>query len=222
MRNFDEGKSMDLYFLGKGVAIGFAIAAPVGPIGILCIRRSLASGWLTGFVSGLGAATADGIYGCIAGFGLTVVRDFLVSQQFLIRLVGGLFLCYLGIKTFGSAVSKEAQEDIGKTGEIKGFIGNYLSTFLLTITNPLTIFAFVVIFAGLNMTQINNSGNAGLLVFGVFLGSSFWWLTLASIANWFRHKLNNTFLQWVNWIAGVIITAFGVVALGNILRNSIN
>ncbi len=213
---------MDLEFLWKGVAIGFAIAAPVGPIGILCIRRSLASGWLTGFISGLGAATADGIYGCIAGFGLTMVSDFLVSQQFLIRLVGGIFLCYLGVKTFLSPVSKEAQEEEGKTGEIKGFIGrfisNYFSTFLLTITNPLTIFAFVVIFAGLNMTQTNNAENASLLVLGVFLGSSLWWLTLASITGWFRHKLNNTFLQWVNWIAGIIITAFGIVALGDILK----
>ncbi|NJL91784.1 MAG: LysE family translocator [Coleofasciculaceae cyanobacterium SM2_1_6] len=209
---------MDLYFLGKGIAIGFAVAAPVGPIGILCIRRSLASGWLTGFVSGLGAATADGIYSCIAGFGLTVVGDFLVSQQFLIRLVGGIFLCYLGIKIFLSPVSQEVKEKAAKTGEIKGFIGNYLSTFLLTITNPLTIFAFVVIFAGLNMTQTNNSGNAGLLVFGVFLGSSLWWLTLASIANWFQSKLNNTFLQWVNWIAGMIIITFGVIALGDILK----
>lgn len=209
---------MDLEFLWKGVAIGFAIAAPVGPIGILCIRRSLASGWLTGFISGLGAATADGIYGCIAGFGLTMVSDFLVSQQFLIRLIGGIFLGYLGVKTFLSPVSKEAQEEVGKTGEIKGFISNYFSTFLLTITNPLTIFAFVVIFAGLNMTQTNNAGNASLLVLGVFLGSSLWWLTLASIAGWFRHKLNNTFLQWVNWIAGIIITAFGIVALGDILK----
>ncbi len=209
---------MDLDFFGKGVAIGFAIAAPVGPIGILCIRRSLASGWLAGFVSGLGAATADGIYGCIAGFGLTIVSDFLVSQQFLIRLIGGIFLSYLGVKTFLSPVSKEVKEGTEKTGEIKEFISNYLSTFLLTITNPLTIFAFVVIFAGLNMTQTNNSGNAGLLVFGVFLGSSLWWFTLTSIASWFRHKSSNTFLQWVNWISGVIITAFGVVALGDILK----
>lgn len=209
---------MDLDFLLKGVAIGFAIAAPVGPIGILCIRRSLASGWLAGFISGLGAATADGVYGCIAGFGLTVISDFLVSQQFLIRLGGGIFLCYLGVKTFLSPVSENIDKETVKTGEIKGFISNYLSTFLLTITNPLTIFAFVVIFTGLNVAQTNNSGNAGLLVFGVFLGSSLWWFTLTSIASWFRHKLNHTFLQWVNWIAGVIITAFGIVALGDILK----
>lgn len=205
---------MDLYFLLKGVAIGFAIAAPVGPIGILCIRRSLASGWLAGFSSGLGAATADGIYGCIAGFGLTIISDFLVSQQFIIRLVGGLFLCYLGVKTLLSKVSKEA----ATTGEVKSFIGNYLSTFFLTITNPMTILAFVVIFAGLGLGKINNSLGAGLLVVGVFLGSALWWLVLAFIASRLRHRLNNSLLQWVNWIAGVIITAFGLVALVDIVN----
>lgn len=205
---------MDFYFLLKGFAIGFAIAAPVGLIGILCIRRSLASGWLAGFASGLGAATADGIYGCIAGFGLTIISDFLVSQQFIIRLIGGLFLCYLGIKTFLSTVSQEA----AKTGEVKSFMGNYLSTFFLTITNPMTILAFVVIFAGLGLGKINNSLGASLLVLGVFLGSALWWLFLAFIASRLRHKLSSSLLQWVTWIAGVIIVAFGLVALVDIVR----
>lgn len=157
---------MDFYFLLKGFAIGFAIAAPVGLIGILCIRRSLASGWLAGFAAGLGAAAADGIYGCIAGFGLTIISDFLVSQQFIIRLIGAYFSIYLGIKTFLSTVSQEA----AKTGEVKSFMGNYLSTFFLTITNPMTILAFVVIFAGLGLGKINNSLGASLLVLGIFLG----------------------------------------------------
>ncbi len=203
---------MDLNLLLKGVAIGLAIAAPVGPIGILCIRRSLTAGWLAGFASGLGAATADGIYGCIAGFGLTIISDFLVSQQFIIRLVGGLFLCYLGVKTFLSPVSQEA----ATTREAKSFLGNYLSTFFLTITNPITILAFVVIFAGLGLGKINNSFGAGLLVLGVFLGSALWWLFLAFIASQLRHKLNSFLLRWINWIAGVIITAFGVVSLADI------
>jgi threonine/homoserine/homoserine lactone efflux protein len=205
---------MDFYFLLKGVAIGFAIAAPVGPIGILCIRRGLTSGWLASFASGLGAATADGIYGCIAGFGLTIVSDFLVSHQLIIRLVGGLFLCYLGVKTFLSTISQEA----AKTGEVKSFIGNYLSTFFLTITNPMTIIAFVVIFAGLGLGKIHNPLAAGLLVLGVFLGSALWWLFLALIASRLRHKLNSSLLRWINWIAGVIITTFGVVALADILK----
>jgi threonine/homoserine/homoserine lactone efflux protein len=205
---------MDLYFLLKGVAIGFAIAAPVGPIGILCIRRSLASGWLAGFISGMGAATADGIYGCIAGFGLTIIADALVSQQFIIRLVGGTFLCYLGIKTFLSSTNQEA----AKTGEIKNFISNYFSTFFLTITNPITIFAFLVIFAGLGITRTGNYFHTGLLVLGVFFGSALWWMILALIASWFRYKLNSSILQWINWIAGVIIIIFGLVALVDIVK----
>lgn len=208
---------MDLDFLWKGVAIGFAIAAPVGPIGILCIRRSLTSGWLSGFASGLGAATADSIYGCIAGFGLTIIANFLVSQQLIIRLGGGIFLCYLGVKTFLSPISQEA----AKTGEVKGFqgfLGNYLSTFLLTITNPMTILAFVVIFAGLGIVRATNTFQAGLLVGGVFLGSALWWLLLAFIASWLRHKLSSSMLQWVNWIAGVMIITFGLIALTDLLR----
>lgn len=205
---------MDLYFLGKGIAIGFAIAAPVGPIGILCIRRSLASGWLAGFISGLGAATADGIYGCIAGFGLTIIANFLVSQQFIIRLVGGIFLCYLGVKTFLSSTNQEA----AKTGEIKNFIGNYFSTFFLTVTNPITIFAFLVIFAGLGIAKAGDSFHTGLLVLGVFLGSALWWLFLAFIASCLRHRLNSSVLQWINWIAGVIIIAFGLVALVDMMK----
>lgn len=200
---------MDLYFLFKGVAIGLAIAAPVGPIGILCIRRGIASGWLAGFASGLGAATADGIYGAMAGFGLTMITNFLVSQQLIIRLVGGLFLCYLGVKTFLSNVSQEA----AKTGEVKNLLGHYLSTFFLTITNPMTILAFVVIFAGLGLGKAHNTLAAGLLVLGVFLGSALWWLLLAFIASRFRHRLNSALLRSINWIAGTIIITFGIVSL---------
>ena len=207
---------MDLNFLLKGVAIGLAIAAPVGPIGILCIRRSLTAGWLAGFASGLGAATADGIYGCIAGFGLTIISDFLISQQFIIRLVGGLFLCYLGVRTFLSPVSQEA----ATTREAKSFLGKYLSTFFLTITNPMTILAFVAIFAGLGLGKVNNSFGAGLLVLGVFLGSAAWWLFLAFLASQLRHKLNSFLLQWINWISGIIIITFGLVALVDILKKS--
>ena len=207
---------MDLNFLLKGVAIGLAIAAPVGPIGILCIRRSLTAGWLAGFASGLGAATADGIYGCIAGFGLTIISDFLISQQFIIRLVGGLFLCYLGVRTFLSPVSQEA----ATTREAKSFLGKYLSTFFLTITNPMTILAFVAIFAGLGLGKVNNSFGAGLLVLGVFLGSAVWWLFLAFLASQLRHKLNSFLLQWINWISGIIIITFGLVALVDILKKS--
>lgn len=121
---------MDIAFLLRRLAIGFSIAAPVGPIGVLCIRRTLAEGRASGLVSGLGAASADGIYGCIAGFGLTFISNFLVSQELWLRLIGGAFLCYLGLKTL---LAKPAEQAASAKGN--GLIGAYASTFFLTLTN---------------------------------------------------------------------------------------
>src|SRR3990172_8990998 len=131
----------------KGLLLGFSIAAPVGPIGVLCIRRTLAEGRTAGFASGLGAATADALYGSIAGFGLTIVSSFLIDQSHWLQLAGGIFLLYLGIKTF-LAKSKETIETGSPLEKSRGIIGNYASTFLLTLTNPLTILSFIAIFAG--------------------------------------------------------------------------
>ena len=202
---------MDLGILAKGLVIGFSIAAPVGPIGVLCIRRTLSDGRAAGFVSGLGAATADGIYGCIAGFGLTLVSGFLIDQQAWLRLVGGAFLCYLGVKTFLSPVAQEAAEAKGG-----GLVGAYASTFFLTLTNPMTILSFVTIFAGLGLAETGASG-AGLLVLGVFLGSALWWLTLSGVVGLLRRRVGVGLLRWVNHIAGSVIAGFGVYALGSLV-----
>ncbi len=199
----------DFSLLYKGISIGFAIAAPVGPIGVLCIRRTIAQGRKIGLVSGLGAASADLIYGCIAGFGLTFISQFLVEQQNILGLVGGIFLLYLGIKTF---FTKASQEPIENTE--KGLFSAYLSTFFLTLTNPLTILSFVAIFAGMGI--VNADGDylsALLLVSGVFVGSMLWWMLLSGGASFFQKKMNEKGLSWLNKISGVIIASFGVVAL---------
>jgi threonine/homoserine/homoserine lactone efflux protein len=200
---------MDISFMLKGLLIGFSIAAPVGPIGVLCIRRTLTEGRTTGLVSGLGAATADAIYGCIAGFGLAFISDFLVSQQVWLQIIGGLFLCYLGLKTLLAKPSEKAALAKGK-----GLLSAYASTFFLTLTNPMTILSFVAIFAGLGLagTQ-NNYGTAGILVLGVFLGSGLWWFLLSSGVGLFREKFNRGGLEWVNKISGAIIIGFGMFAL---------
>ena len=135
---------MDITLYLRGLAIGFSIAAPGGPIGVLCIRRTLAEGRVSGLVSGLGAATADTIYGCFAAFGLTSISYFLVSQQVGMRLIGGVFLCYLGIKTL---LARPAQQ--AASGKGNGLFGDFSSAFFLTLTNPMTIIAFAAIFAGL-------------------------------------------------------------------------
>lgn len=189
--------------------IGFSIAAPVGPIGVLCIRRTLSEGWMAGLVSGLGAATADALYGCVAGFGLTFLSNILVSQQVWFRLFGGAFLCYLGLKTF---FTKPARQAVSSRG--KGLLGAYASTFLLTLTNPMTILSFAAIFAGLGLAGANNSySTAGILVLGVFIGSAAWWLLLAGGVGLLREKLNQSGLQWVNRISGGLILVFGLIAL---------
>ncbi|HEY5271214.1 MAG TPA: LysE family transporter [Anaerolineales bacterium] len=200
---------MDITFLLRGLAIGFSIAAPVGPIGVLCIRRTLAEGWASGLVSGLGAASADAIYGCIAGFGLAFISNFLVSQQFWLRLIGGVFLCYLGLKTL---LAKPAEQ--ASLGKGNGLIGAYASTFFLTLTNPMTIISFAAIFAGLGLASTSgNYVSAGVLVLGVFTGSALWWLILSSGVVLFRARFNPHRLQWVNRISGAIIIGFGLFAL---------
>ena len=200
---------MDIGFLLRGVIIGFSIAAPVGPIGVLCIRRTLAEGHASGLISGLGAATADAIYGCIAGFGLTLISSFLISQQVWLRLVGGSFLCFLGFRTF---LSKPAEQAASTKG--KGLVGSYVSTFFLTITNPVTILSFAAIFAGLGIGGASvNHVSAALLVLGVFIGSALWWFILSGVANVFRAEFSRDKLKWINRVSGIIITTFGVIAL---------
>ncbi len=204
---------MDFSLLFRGVALGFAIAAPVGPIGVLCIRRTLADGRASGLVSGLGAATADGLYGCVAGFGLTFISGILIDQRMWLRLFGGLFLCYLGIKTL---LSKPAEQEAKVGGT--GLLGSYASTFLLTVTNPMTILSFAAIFAGLGLANTGgNYASALVLVLGVFLGSAAWWLLLSGGVGLFRNKFNAGAMLWVNRISGVIITVFGIIALGGLL-----
>src|SRR5262245_4777720 len=131
---------MDLSLLLRGLIIGFSIAAPVGPIGVLVIRRTLAEGRVAGLVTGLGAATADALYGCIAGFGLTVIAELLVSQTLWVRLIGGLFLCYLGVRSFLAAPAERAASAAGAN-----LLGAYLATFALTLSNPTTILSFIAV-----------------------------------------------------------------------------
>ena len=204
---------MDIPFFLKGIIIGFSIAAPVGPIGVLCIRRTLADGRLAGLVSGLGAATADLFYGCVAAFGLTFISQFLIDQEMWLRLIGGLFLLYLGAKTFFSKSSNDEIEQ--KKG---GLLNSYFSTFFLTLTNPLTILSFAAIFAGLGF--VNTGGDylsALTLVAGVFSGSALWWFLLSGGASFFQKKIDSQGLTWINRISGLIITVFGLVTLGGLL-----
>ena len=200
------------YLFFKGLLIGFSIAATVGPIGVLCIQRTLERGRLYGFISGLGAATADATYGCIAAFGLTIITQFLVGQQFWIRLIGGLFLLFLGVRTLLRAPAERAAQ-----ADSRGFLSAYTSTLFLTLTNPLTILSFIAIFAGVGVGSTSKSYLSALTtVFGVFLGSALWWLILSVGIGLFRglfKREHHTWLRWVNRASGAIICTFGILAL---------
>jgi threonine/homoserine/homoserine lactone efflux protein len=200
---------MDISYFYRGLIIGFSIAAPVGPIGILCIKRTITLGRIHGLVSGIGAATADAFYGSIAAFGLTFISNFLINQQAWLRIIGGAFLCYLGTKTFFSLPSNTTDR-VGQNS----LLGAYGSTLFLTLTNPLTILSFAAIFAGLGLIKVESSyTSAGITVFGVFLGSSCWWFILSGVTSLLSNRFNLTRLRWINRISGLIILGFGIASI---------
>jgi threonine/homoserine/homoserine lactone efflux protein len=220
-----EQMETNLFF--RGVLIGLAIAAPVGPIGVLCIRRSLAYGRASGFASGLGAATADAIYGSIAAFGLSVLVNALLGQRVTLQLIGGSFLIYLGMRTIFEkpkslnmipenlpAASRRLN---WRAVNWRALGHDYGSTFLLTLTNPMTILSFAAIFAGMGAAAVTGGGI--LVVTGVFIGSALWWLLLSLVTGLFHGKLSRSdFMRWTNWVSGAIILIYGIVAMASVIR----
>ena len=201
---------MEPVFFVKGLFIGFVVAAPVGPIGVLCARRTLMHGRRAGFFSGMGAATADAIYGFIAAFGLTFISDLLVEHQSLLRVVGGTILIYMGVKAFRATPVKRT--DLPRSA--RHYAGMYSSTFFLTLTNPMTIFSFAAVFAGFGLAGTKGSAaSAGFLILGVFLGSALWWLFLVAIFSIYRKRFETHQLLWVNRVSGAIIASSGILAL---------
>jgi len=195
----------------QGLIIGFAIAAPVGPIGILCIQRSLHDGFRIGFMTGMGAALADGTYGLIAGFGLTAVSSVLITHQFWIRVIGGLFLLYLGLKLIIKPTRVRAEKDKPDKSAWHAFGTAYL----LTLTNPATILSFVAVFTGLGLGTVHpDLMQAFALVTAIILGSAIWWLFLSGFVAFILHKrITPSFMRIINWVSGGIILAFGLFAL---------
>jgi threonine/homoserine/homoserine lactone efflux protein len=218
---------MDGVHFAKGVIIGISIAAPVGPIGILCVRRTINDGWWMGILSGLGAACADMIYGGIAAFGMGLVHSFLLDHQEWLRGMGGMFLIILGIRIVFSKPSAtntafltSAEPDEFKqefSSSFKKGLGAFISTFLLTLTNPLTILSFSAMFTGFGLLNesIDPSGSM-MLVVGVFTGSISWWFLLTGFVNILRARMSVAFQSWVNRISGGIITYFGIYLLFSI------
>jgi threonine/homoserine/homoserine lactone efflux protein len=195
----------------ESILIGFAIAAPVGPIGILCIQRSLHDGFKVGLMTGLGAALADGTYGLIAALGLSAVSTLLTGHQTVVRVIGGTFLIYLGIKI----LLTKPREKGSKPQFDRSPWHACGTTYLLTLTNPATILAFVAIFSGLGLVTVGeNYTYALLLVSGIVLGSAMWWILLSGGVAFILHKrMSPDLMRLVNWISGGILLTFGIIAL---------
>ena len=206
---------MESAFFIKGLIFGFSIAAPVGPIGILCIRRSLTNGWRAGLLTGMGAATADAVYGCMAAFGLAGITGLLVAQKDWVQLFGGMFLIGLGLNIFFSK-----NEVSHATRPVAGDAMGYLSALLLTLTNPMTILSFTAVFAGMGLGTIGPRATpAGWLVAGVFSGSMAWWVILSSASSYFNRHLNSGAMIWINRVSGMVLAVFGAaVVIGRIFE----
>jgi threonine/homoserine/homoserine lactone efflux protein len=206
---------MSLEFLYKGLILGFSVAAPVGPIGILCINRTLNKSFASGFVSGLGAATADLLYGSIAGFGLSAVSTFLIDQKIWVQLTGLVFLVYIGIKL----ILKKDDDIEFKPVTDNGLLKDYFSTLALTITNPVTILFFIAVFAGLGLANTITGIQAVLqLILGVFTGSCIWWLFLSGLTMKLKTRINKSLLKWIDSVSGVLILFFGLLILINLIK----
>jgi threonine/homoserine/homoserine lactone efflux protein len=198
------------WLIFKGLMAGLAIAAPVGPVNVLCASRTLSKGRASGLLSGFGAASADALYGAIAGFSITFVINFLVREQFWIRTVGGILLVGIGIVYFQkpcTPIRKETNESSHS---------DYVSTFLLTLTNPTTVLSYLAVLAAMGMAEPRNWWLNFLLVGGIFFGSMSWWVILVMLVDRLRDRFNEAAECWMNRIAGVAIGAFGIVtfALG--------
>jgi threonine/homoserine/homoserine lactone efflux protein len=196
--------AIDLFL--RGIAAGFAISAPVGPVNVLCVSRTITKGWRAGVVSGLGAASADTFYGAIAGFSITIVIGFLIREQSKLRLFGGILLMLLGIWYYF-----KQPESLSKQGGARSDHSDLVTTFLLNLTNPTTVLSFLAVLAVLGLSEQRPAWLTLIMIGGIFAGSMGWWLILTGITNHFRERFNDRAMVWMNRIGGIAIGAFGVV-----------
>ena len=203
---------MGFIFFIKGIIIGFAFAVPIGPIGILCIRKTITEGRLHGLLVGLGGATADLLYSSIAAFGITAISTVIDSYRFWIRLSGGTFLLFLGVVTYYAR--PKARKIMIRNKEM---MKSFLFTMLLAFTNPLTIFAFIAVFAMLGIGHAIGYFYVSSLVFGVFTGSCLWFLLISFSANYYGVKFNSILLPRINKITGILIFMSGIIAIVSVL-----
>lgn len=196
--------------LVKALGIGFLIAAPVGPIGLLCMQRTLTSGLRAGLATGLGAATADAIYGAIGAFGFIALTSSLVSLKTPMSLIGAAFLIWLGSGLFRTQTKNtEVKEEISK-----GLSRAFASSCFLTLMNPVTVLSFLAVYATLMTGMDTSFKNGSLAVVGIFIGSALWWLTLSTLVATIRHRISSSAMRWLSCGSGTLLIGFGLMQLG--------
>jgi threonine/homoserine/homoserine lactone efflux protein len=203
----------------KGLAVGFAVAAPVGPVGLLCIRRSILDGRLAGFITGMGAATGDAVFSLVAALSLATLTGFLARHGTGFQLIGGLCLLAIGLATLRSRPPVRENSPV----HAPNLTAAYVSTAGLTLANPMTIAAFAGIFSGFGIgLQTTGAVQVGLLVLGVLLGSAAWWLLLSTTAGWFGKKIPDGGLHAINLGAGLVIMLLGAWQLARLVFEVLN
>lgn len=209
---------MTYYILMQGIVFGFFLALPVGPVGVLCVQRTLAEGRVHGLLSGLGAALGDALFGAVAAFGISAVKDWLEAHQSDLRIVGGVILLVLAARTL---LGRSGQNLLSTKHDVKesrvvtnSLVKDFVSTFMLAVTNPITLIAFAGLLATLGITEAGASvGNASILVVGVFAGSAAWWIAISTTAGVLRPFVDGSYQAWINRISAMILLGFGVYAL---------
>ncbi|MFM9925019.1 LysE family transporter [Variovorax sp. H27-G14] len=204
---------MDFALFLKALVIGLSIAAPVGPIGLLCIQRTLAHGRAIGFFSGLGAALADAFYGAIGALGVSAVISTMVAARVPLALGGAAFLAWMGVQLLRAPVATAARPAQDAATPLKAM----LSVFVLTLANPMTILSFIAVFASIATTHVGSAGAAATMVLGVFLGSALWWLGLSTAVGSVRHKLGAGAMRFINRLSGVVLLAFAAWQITSLL-----
>lgn len=203
---------MDSALFLKSLVIGLSIAAPVGPIGLLCIQRTLAHGRLIGFMSGLGAALADAFYGAIGALGVSAVIATMMAARVPLALGGAAFLAWMGVQLLRAPAATKARDAADATTPLKAM----LSVFLLTLANPMTILSFIAVFASIATGHVSGAPAAATMVLGVFLGSALWWLGLSSAVSMVRHRLSDRAMQGINRFSGVVLVGFAAYQLSTL------
>ena len=209
-----------VYLIFVGVMIGLAAAIPIGPVNLICIRRTLQFGSFHGFVSGLGAALGDGLFAAITGFGLTAVAQLIEGYSVILQLIGGLLLLSVGIRTYFAKPTPYPEVKLAANENGKSTLARSMaSTFALTISNPATLFAFTALFAGLGALAGDNPSffSASFVVAGVFAGSAAWWLTLTTVVGLLHARIDDRVVRIINKVSGFAVTAFGVAVLGHLV-----